>query len=162
METFEIHITGSQCIHDIGGRYKHKTIAIDLLKPDRSVLRTEHMTSFVRKFSHYDQCKSYVDKIYRMYVLDGLTVHRVKIESPVYEHYIDSSLYIESHFESDQVDYPISRNQKKTVCLATDREYDIKRYDEFIEKHRDHDLELCLFDTNPREDYDWLELWVGD
>jgi hypothetical protein len=164
MEVFEIHITGDETIHKIARKYDHKTIAIDLLRPDLSKIRTEHMTSLVIKYfqeDSYEECKFLVDQIVENYEKDGVQIHRVKIECPFYDHYVSSSLYIESHFESDGIYYPISRNQSKTVLLATDREYDKDGYWDFKDKHEDKELELCLYDTSPREDVDWLEMFEG-
>ena len=165
MEFFEIHITGDESIHRLAKKYGHKTIAIDLLRPDLSVLRTEHMTSIVLKYpfdtGEYDRCKTLVDHIVCCYEADGLKISRVKIESPFYDYYVDQSIYMESHFESESTYYPVSRNQKKTVLLATDREYDHSGYWDFKEKHDGKELELCLYDTNPREDIDWLGLFEG-
>jgi len=167
MEVFEIHITGDESIHRLAKKYDHKTIAIDLLRPDRSCIRTEHMTSLILKYPFqqfaYSECKKLVDHIVCCYEADGLKIFRVKIESPFYGHYVEQSLYMESHFESESTYYPISRNQKKTVFLATDREYDQVSYLDFKKKHENkEELELCLYDTNPREDVeDWLELFEG-
>lgn len=165
METFEVHITGDKSIHEIAKKYNHKTIAIDLLRPDLSVIRTEHMTSLILKFpfttGEYDQCKKLVDHIVCCYESDGLKISRIKIESPFYDCYVDQSVYMESHFESDSTYYPVSRNQKKTILLATDREYDQDEYWDFKQRYEGKELELCLYDTNPREDVDWLELYEG-
>jgi hypothetical protein len=165
MEVFEIHITGDESIHRLAKKYDHKTIAIDLLRPDYSCIRTEHMTSFILKYPFqtlaYDSCKLLVDNIVRCYEADGLKIARVKIESPFYDYYIEQSLYIESHFTTDGTYYPISRNQKKTACLATDREYDQDLYWDFKQKHEGKELELCLYDTFPREDLDWLMMFEG-
>jgi hypothetical protein len=163
MEIFEIHITGDESIHRIAKKYDHKTIAIDLLRPDRSFIRTEHMTSLVLNYpfprESYKECKSLVDQIVLSYESDGLKITRVKIECPFYEHYVNQSLYIESHFETESTHYPISRNQKKTVCLATDREYDKDEYFMFKKQHEGKELELCLYDTFPKEDIDWMCLF---
>lgn len=164
-EFFEIHITGDESIHRLAKAYGHKTIAIDLLRPDYSTIRTEHMTSLILKYPFrteaYDDCKKLVDKIVDRYLADGLKIERVKIESPVYDYYEEESLYIETHFESNDTFYPISRNKKKTVCLATDREYNQYNYWNFKEKHEGKEMELCLYDTNQLEDIDWLKLFEG-
>lgn len=165
MEIFEVHITGDSSIHTVAKKYKHKTIAIDLLRPDKTCLRTEHMTSIILKYpcrtEAYKDCLNLVEEIAQSYERDGVEIARVKIESPIYDYYVDDSLYVESHFPTDQTFYPISRNQKKTLYLATDREYKLHRYDNFMDIHEGKDLELCLYDTNPTEDLDWLKLFDG-
>ena len=42
--------------------------------------------------------------------------------------------------------------------MATDREYNPKKYQEFIEKWIDKDVELCLYDSCVTEDFNWFEL----
>ena len=166
MEVFEIHITGDESIHSVAGKYNHKTIAIDLLRPNLTCLRVEHMTSLIFKYQNenaYEECKKTVDEIVGLYKKDGVQISRVKIECPYIDHchYKDQSMYIESHFKTEDNHYPVSRNQKKTTLLATDREYDLDKYQEFVELHHGRELELCLHDTNPTEDIeDWM--WLFD
>ena len=157
-------MTGDQSIHKVSKKHRHKAIAIDLLKPDKTILRTEHMTSIIIRYPYrgaYDECKDMVDQIVASYARDGVKIIRVKIESPVYEHYIKKSIYIESHFETTKSYFPISKNQAKNTLLATDREYNKNLYNRFLEIHEKHDLELCLYDTFPTEDLDWLEMFEG-
>lgn len=159
MEIFEIHITADDKIHEVAKQHNHKTIIVDLLNPDKTLIRSEHMTSIISKHSSYDECKIFVDKIVQIYKDGGVEICRVKIECPIYDHYINQSIYAESHFETNGNEYAISRNQKKTVFLGTDREYNKENYHEFIDKHKGRDLELCLYDDNSSEDSDWLDLW---
>lgn len=164
MEVFEVHITGNDLIHEVAAKRDEKTIAVDLLRPDKTVIRTEHMTSLIFKLpqtNSYEKCKEIVDEIVKDYTQSGVEIFRVKIESPFYDYYINKSIYVESHFETDDTRYPISRNQKKTTFLATDREYNMNKYEEFVERHVGNDLELCLYDTFPTEDLDWLGLFNG-
>ncbi len=155
-EVFEVHITGNESIHDVARSFNHKTIAIDLLKPDGEVLREEHMTSLLLKAENYATVKAEVDQIVENYALNGVSIIRVKIESPYYEHYVNQSLYMESHFVSNDFKFATSRNQKKTTLLATDRCWHINQYVNFMKNNSEHELELCLFDNNPYEDGDWL------
>jgi hypothetical protein len=134
METFEIHITGEQNIINAGKSLGVKTISIDLLNPDGSFYRTEHMTSEVRKFDSFKTCRTWVENIVSELVGNGVSVHRVKIESPFYAHYEDISCYIESHFLASDGRYPLSRNRKKIELLATDRTYHKWEYASFREK----------------------------
>jgi hypothetical protein len=158
METFEVHITGDESI--IAACEKLKTIAVDLLRPDLSVIRTEYMTSYEKKAPNYDICKMEVHGIVNWLNQERVKVHRIKIESPVYAHYIDRSWYIESHFDSDvRLPYPLSRNQKKTSLMGTDRVHGIKHYDDFMKKWEGSILEICLYDTFVAEDKDWFEAW---
>jgi hypothetical protein len=158
MEIFEVHITGDERIIEACKKFDIKTISVDLLRPDGSKLRTEHMTSTVVRFTDYSECIQNVlelrDKIQRW-----CGVHRVKVECPVYDHYLDRSLYIESHFDTTDNLFPISRNAKKATWMGTDRTYDHAEYDEFRERWKGETIELALFDSNLEEDWDWLELW---
>jgi hypothetical protein len=160
MEIFEVHITGNESILNSAKSLGVKTISVDLLHPDGSRLRTEHMTSQIYRFANYQDCKKYVDELVGQLV--GVEIHRVKIESPCYEHYMDESLYVESHFPATDWSYPVSRNVRKEDRLATDREYKEGAepgYYGFRERHAGRDLELCLYDSNPQEDLDWLQLY---
>lgn len=161
MEVFEIHITGDESI--LKAAHPIKTIAVDLVRPDLSVLRTEYMTSHVSRHSSYDMCRAYVDDIVAAMKEKGVQIVRVKIECPYYEHYRDQSLYMESHFLATGYDggYPMSRNKRKADFLATDREYDKAQYDEFREWWKNEDVELCLYDTFVEEDKDWFDLYAG-
>lgn len=162
MEIFEIHITGSPSINEEFDRLGIKNIVIDLLKPNKEVLRTEYMCSMVSKHKNLNECLHHVQSI-----LDQLTskVIRVKVESPYYEHYKDQALYLESHFPPMYPDlplYPISRNTKSGKLLATDRVYDKKAYRDFVEKWKHVELEMCLVDSFVDEDKDWFELYINE
>jgi hypothetical protein len=157
---FEIHITGDETIHQI---FKNaiKTIAVQLLRPDGTVLRTEHMTSHLVHAPSYESCKELVDGLVADLVATGVRIVRTKIECPYYEEYLNHSCYIESHFvESDGVfRFPTSRNARKTELLATDREYDRSKFGAFRERYKDAVVELCLFDDFVDEDKDWFDLY---
>lgn len=168
MEKFEIHITADSRIHNAisalnqsFGDNKIRTIKIDLLKPDGSFLRTQHMTSFVTQQPDFGHCAVYViglTNILRNH--HDIKIIRTKIECPFHEHYASKSLYIESHFAApDNSPYPISRSQHKTIIGATDRSYDKSKYHEFREKWKNSTVELCLSDSNIAEDKDWSDLW---
>ncbi len=156
MESFEIHITGSPNIIDVAKKMNVKTIAVDLLNPNHEVIRTEFMTSFIEKKKSYEECKKFVDQLV-LNLQKEVEILRVKIESPYYPHYKDQSLYMESHFENENDKFPISRNVRKTLLLATDREYNKEQYDAFIKKYDGKDIELCLFDSFIDEDKDWFD-----
>lgn len=159
MEVFEVHITGDESILEVGKRLGVKTIAIDLLRKDRSVLRSEFMTSEIMKCPDYETCKKQVRELVAKLEEARVPIVRVKIESPYYEHYVDQSLYMESHFETIDDFSPISRNRNKTKFLSTEREYIHERYDEFREVYADKELELCLYDSDVYEDKDWFDLY---
>lgn len=159
MEVFEVHITGDESIHKAAKELNQKTIAIDLLRPDKSVLRAEHMTSLILKHESYKKCKAHVDEIVKQYESRRVPIIRVKIECPYYLHYRADSLYIESHFVSDEMFFPTSRNQRKAALLATDRQYGLERYQAFLEQNKSHELELCLYDSFVSEDLDWFQLY---
>lgn len=150
-EIFEIHITGEKSEIDKLGM---KTISVELLKPDFSVLRTEYMTSQALKFSNFDACFEYVNSLGNF--------KRIKIECPVYEHYIDKSLYLESHFYTKKPYFPLSRNINKEELMGTDRVYCREEYSKFMNMWHGEILELCLFDSFVEEDFDWFNLYKED
>lgn len=159
MEIFEIHITGDESILENGKKLSLKTISVDLLDPNKNVIRTEHMTSQVLKFENFKDCKSSVENMVLKLKQLNTKIIRVKIESCYYEHYVDISKYIESHFITENCQYPISRNVRKTEILGTDREYNKSNYDKFVQKWNKEIVELCLYDSFIEEDSDWLGLW---
>lgn len=155
----EIHITGDRSIFYYAQSCGWKTISIDLLTPSKKVLRTEYMTSEIRKYPNLLHCLHDIFSLQMDLKRYSVPVSRVKVECPPYPHLIKHSLYMEAHFPTKDNNYPISRNTNKTTILATDREYDKDLYDDFRIKHADHELELCIFDTNIKEDKDWFDLW---
>lgn len=158
MEVFEVHITGDSRIHEAAKKYDLKSIEVELLRPDGSVLRNEHMTSHVFKFPNYEECIQHVLDI-RDELKRWCAVWRVKVECPVYDHYLDRSLYLESHFDTKNNLFPISRNVKKEKWMGTDRTYDHTQYDGFRRRWHGEVLELALYDSHLQEDWDWLDLW---
>lgn len=156
MKHFEIHITGEEGIIEELTSMKLKNITVELLRPDNSTLRTEFMSSIVRKFNNYSECAFYVQNL-----TNNLKskIIRVKIESPFYDEFVDQSLYMESHFAPFNSTYPLSRNKASGKLMATDREYDKEKYNQFKEVWKDNELELCLFDSFVKEDSDWFELY---
>ncbi len=158
MEYFEIHITGDESIIEKAKSLNLKTITINLLNPDKSVLRTEYMTSIRVKFDNYEICRNYVKDISNELRNMGVNIIREKIETPYYEHYKNQSLYMESHFVNDEMKLPTSRNVRKKDLLATDRTYNLNEYDNFKKQYSKEgvELELCLFDTFVEEDLDWF------
>jgi hypothetical protein len=158
IETFEIHITGDKSILTVAKPIK--TIEVNLLKPDRSILRTEYMTSHVQHMaSGFAGCKEYVNDIVKCLEFQGVNIVRVKIESPFYKHYVEQSLYIESHFEDDHFKLPTSQNPRHTMPVVTAREYEQRWFEPFMEHYLPSVIELCLFDTNVDEDKDWFDLY---
>lgn len=156
MKTFEIHITGEQGINEELSTMNIKNIIVELLYPNLTLFRTEYMSSFVKKFENFNQCKFYVQAL-----LSQLKskIIRVKIESPFYEEYVSNSLYVESHFEPFNNIYPISKNKASGKLMATDREYNQSKYSNFISKWKNNDIELCLYDSYVNEDFDWFRLY---
>ncbi len=162
MEVFEVHITGDSSIIEQANKIGVKSIEINLLKPDKSYLRTEYMTSQVYRFEDFSQCKKHVEEVVEKLKAANVLVHRVKIESPYYEHYVKQSLYMESHFEAKSDCFAMSKNVRKDTFLATDREYDQSYYNAFKEIYEGEELELCLYDDNIAEDADWFELYENN
>lgn len=155
-QKFEIHITGDKSILVELDSLNLKNIVVDLLTPDGELLRTEYMSSFVHEAKNFEECLNYVDKLTNNFKTE---IIRTKIECPPYEQYKPYALYAESHFKPSGVEYPISRNQRSGKLIGTDREYMNERFDEFFEKWKDEDIELCLFDSFVREDLDWFKLY---
>ncbi|MEO6303838.1 MAG: hypothetical protein ABIP51_11770 [Bacteroidia bacterium] len=160
MENFEIHITGSspEIINNLRRR-EIKTIIIDLLKPSGEIVATEYMSSIVKEFFNIDECKKWVQGLVNSLLFDKIDITRIKIESPFYPHYVSQSLYIESHFITSSYDYPISRNVASNKLIATDREYDISKFNSFKDKYINEEVELCLFDNNINGDKKWFDLY---
>lgn len=156
----EVHITGSHDIIDVAKQFKIKTISVDLLKPDYSLLRTEYMTSFHHKCTSFEECKKYVDDLTAEFIIQSVSVARLKIESPPYDHYFDRAKYVEAHFPAVNNIFPISANQKRpTEYLATDRRYNKSIFRGFADYYKKSQVELCLQDTNVKEDWDWMTLY---
>ncbi len=158
-EPFEIHITGDESIIVAAEQLGVKAITIELLKPDYSFFRMEYMTSQVMKFNNFQECKSRVDDLVDSLIKKGVSIKRVKIESPILEHYKNIALYLETHFPTQDAKLPISRNTKKKTFLSTDRIYTKDKWDAFVEFYKGKELELALYDTNPNEDLDWFCLY---
>lgn len=154
METFEIHITGQHGINQELDQLGIKNIVVDLLSPNLELMRTEYMSSFVIKKESLLECKV---EVFELLLKLKSKIIRVKIESPFYEHYLDTSLYLESHFKPFNEAYPISRNAKSGKLLATDRTYEKAQYDDFRNKWVGEDVEMCLVDNFIEEDSDWFE-----
>lgn len=158
-EIFEVHITGNEAIHEASSKIGIKTISVNLLTREATVLRTEHMTSQIFHESNLHECVKNVFKLCSFLENSGVSIFRIKIESPFYKHYENQSLYMESHFESNDFKYPTSRNARKTTLLATDRTYDRSKYSAFQTFHSNSDIELCLLDSDINEDADWFDLY---
>ncbi len=156
MDPFEVHITGDHNIHDAAKILGLKTITIDLLRPDGSLLRTEHMTSVVRKFPTIGDAIQMIGTWKHALKTYGVRIIRTKLEVPPLEKYEAQSLYMESHFETDDFIYPTSQNRRSKKLLATDRVLDKSLYTWFKTRHKDHELELCVHDSFMDEDIDWF------
>ncbi len=156
-ETFEIHITGDDKIHEAAGEWGLKTIQVELFRPDGTSLRIEHMTSIVKKFDFYEAALRWtINAVGRL--KENCEITRVKIESPPYPHYLFLAKYAEVHFKDNSFKYPTSKQPSKNYYLATER-VNMKFYDWLRSKWPNEQLEICLFDDNMAEDMDWLELW---
>lgn len=153
---FEVHITGDSSIIDELDKLNIKNIIVELLDRDYEVLRLEFMSSFIVKLPY---C------VIHQYVLDLVeklkhcNIIRIKIECPPILELFPMSLYVESHFEPINNEYPLSRNFKSKKMMATDREYMKNNYYSFIDKWKDVDCELCVFDSFIEEDLDWFNLY---
>lgn len=163
MEKFEIHITGYS--PDIISHLKEKElkgIIIDLLNKTGEIISTEYMSSIVKEFFNFDECKDWVENLVRELLDDNCKIQRVKIECPFYLHYVNQSEYIDSHFTPHDYNYPISKNIASGKLIATDREYSHEKYSDFKSKYdlnKNAETELCLFDTNANGDKHWFDLY---
>lgn len=154
---YELHITDTeeniQRVSDIV-----KTIAVRLITPDLLPIRTEHMTS---------QCyKDFIELVrFMSYYCKNVNMHptRIKIETYYSNGNLirfNDTLYLESHWYSDDLIYPTSwALHKPGKLLATDRTYDKSEYEEFAARYKREQLELCLYDTFVEQDKDWMELY---
>ncbi len=158
MKTFEIHITGVN--KNILMEFENKgikTLHAQLLSPTEEIVGEEFMSSLIKKFETYEDCKLWVDELCSKIHTD---IRRVKIECPVYEEYIERSLYIETHFPTTNNLSPFVKNVRSSKLVSTEREYDKTKYKEFIEKYKDNkEVELCLYDDYIREDFYWFNLF---
>lgn len=159
MRTFEIHITGSPNINEVLDNLHIKNIIVDLQKPNGDILRTEHMSSFVEKHADIHDCRDRVDVLVNELKRYGVKIIRVKIETPYYEDYVPYSEYMESHFVATSDKFAKSVNRRSGKVIGTDRTYHKRNYDTFSKLWVKEDLELCIFDTNPEQDDDWLDLY---
>jgi hypothetical protein len=162
METFEFHITGEgPHIHFAAEKLGLRTIEIDLLTPKGEVIRSEHMTSHVGKFPNLKHALEALNNYRFWLTAQGVKILRMKLESPIYNHYVDRSLYMETHFKDKSFTWPTSKTKHSQKLVATSRIYSKKDYGAFekVHKPQGHELELCLYDSNSNEDKDWLDLW---
>lgn len=161
METFEIHITGLESIHELSKRIGKKTITVEMVNKAKLMLYQEHMTSMVEKYDSAAECIDYVERYVRYY--GNHIISRAKVECPAipeYSHYLETARYVEAHFEAQDLSYPMSRNASKNFYLATDREYDKSKFNDFIEKYKDKaEIEICVYDTNIWTDNIWFAQW---
>lgn len=159
LNIFEIHITGEKGINEELSSLNIKNIIVDLLRPDNTLLRTEYMSSFIKKFYTIEDCKNYVDTLSKSL---KSKIIRVKIETPYCKDFIEHSLYIESHFspKEEDIKYPLSRNKRSGKIMATDRTYTKSLYDKFRDKWKNEDIELCIYDSFIEEDKDWFNLYL--
>ena len=121
----------------------------------------QHMTSIIKNFTDKQTAIDFAIDLSKLLTKLDFNVIRTKVESPIYQEYLNDALYVESHFESDQFIFPTSRNIKKNTLLATHREYDKNFYQHFIDHHhkKNHELELCLYDTNIYLDTKWFNCY---
>lgn len=174
---FEIHITGESGIHFACKNLGIKTIVIDLIKPVKSKygpeiyynsLQREHMTSFTFSGEKEDVFKETLRVVGEISKYDNARISRIKIESMFFSTLINESLYMETHFYSDEFKLPTSINMTKRMAgeevepskyLATDRTYNKSRYFEFMDKYSNNDIELCIFDSFVDGDKSWFDFY---
>lgn len=161
---FEIHITGSENIHEVCKERELKTIKIELLRKNYSIIRVDHMTSICVNLPNVVDAMIYVGQLEDYLKSNNVDIFRTKVECPLlpeYSEFIKYSLYVESHFVTNNSLCPVSKNVGGTKFLGTKREYDRRNYLEFYFNHLDTnaDVELCICDSNVDWDMDWLNLW---
>jgi len=170
MKIFEIHITGDETIRSI---LDYKTISIENLTPDGTILCIDHMTSHVIK---RETAFEAVEETFRMMNFlknKDISIERVKIECPFYEEYQQESIYIECHKilgckilkqleppnRNGRFLLPTSRNKDNNKLMSTTRTYWKEDFENFRNQNKDHDVELCLVDTNIAHDSLWFSLY---
>lgn len=170
---FEIHITGESGIHFACKNIGIKTIIIDLLQPANvrfgsdmfyhNRVNREHMTSFTFSGEKEDVFKETLRVVGEISKYDNARISRIKIESMFFSTLINESLYMETHFNSDEFKLPTSLNVTKgdmtKKYLATDRTYNKSRYFEFMDKYSNNDIELCIFDSFVDGDKAWFDFY---
>lgn len=154
---FEIHITGEESILSELTELGLKNISVELLRPNKDIIRIEHMSSFTINLDYKD-IHDYVKSL--ISILKS-HIFRIKVECPPIKDLFPLSLYIESHFEPLEgiTKYPLSRNLSSRNLMATDREYSKKEYENFLEYWKNEVCELCILDTFKEEDFDWFQLY---
>ena len=177
---FEIHITGDDSIKLACQELGFKTISIDLLRPDLSVIRVEHMVSHVigidlgsgsGQWALDTKAKLAIDFVMLLsekLEAMGVNVVRTKVECPGYANLQHMAKYAECHFEftGAELSAPLARNQSKTKILATSRENNVAYIGRFLDYYRlaipGCETELCLYDTNVLEDSDWFDHYINE
>ena len=154
---FEIHITGSDNIHDACKARSLKTIKIELLRKNYSVIRIDHMTSIHINVPNIVDAMFYVNELEEYLKSNNVDIFRSKVECPLlpeYSEFIKNSLYVECHFLSDNSLCPVSKNVGGSKFLGTLREYDKRNYLEFYFNKLDTnaDVELCVC---------VIQMWIG-
>lgn len=165
MESFEIHITGSENILSILNELEIKSLHAEIKNPKNETIAVEYMSSFVREFNNYEDSKKWVDDFVNILEEKGVEIYRVKIECPYYyEHYKENSVYVEAHFPTNEnnKEYPFIYNVRSKKYTSTDRKYLKSEYPDFIEKWKDTEkveIEYCLYDDNIRFDDIYIRLF---
>lgn len=169
MEIFEFHIYINDKVADkffhVCNTFDIKKLEIMSLDKDNNGIKVEYMTSFVRKLKNYREAFLLVNAMDEYLGKLGCLSYRKKIESPYYEHYVNLSLYLETHFESSNFELPTSKNVLKNKLIATDRELNKDRYSDFLSLHQSlgREIEMCLYDTNMTSDKEWFDAYnIGD
>jgi hypothetical protein len=166
MEKFEIHITGTKNIISVLNELKTKSIHIELKNPKNETIGVEYMSSFVKEFENYKNCKKWVDSFILELQSKNVEIYRVKIECPYfYKHYIKQSIYLEVHFPTNDFNkqYPFSYNVKSNKYVSTERTYLKAEYNKIISKWENtsnSEIELCLYDNNIEHDIYWMETFI--
>jgi hypothetical protein len=159
---FEIHITGDESIHSVAAKRQHKTITLQLVRPNYSLIRLDHMTSIIMPATDLSSALAQLKEIEKYYIDNGVDIKRVKMECPLttaYKDYVRDAVYAECHFEASNSNLPTSRNVKKNTFSATDRCYNHSLFLEFYFEYLGLDIELCVLDTNDKWDVDWTTYW---
>lgn len=163
MEKFEIHITGTENIISVLIELQVKSLHAEMRNPKNETIGVEYMSSFIKEFENYENCKKWVDIFVLQLQSKSVEICRVKIECPYfYNHYREQSVYLESHFPTTDFNkqYPFVYNVKSGKYVSTDRVYLKSEYDEFISKWEQvhhSEIEFCLFDDNIRHDNVWVQ-----
>ncbi len=70
-----------------------KCIEIESLNICGQNIDTQHMTSIIKKFINKEEAINFAKSLSHKFAKCGISVHRTKVESPIYNEYLYDALY---------------------------------------------------------------------